>query len=97
MMTKESMLKILNESKQELINKYRVKKVGLFGSFVKNKQKIDSDIDVLVDFNEEADLFDLSGLALFLEQRFKRKVDVVSQDALRKELKRRILKEVIYL
>ncbi len=50
---------------------------------VPNKE---SDIDVLVDFQEDADLLDLVGLGLFLEERLGRRVDVVPRKALRKEI-----------
>ena len=51
--------------------------------------------DVLVDFADDADLFDLVGLGLFLEEKLGRKVDVVPRRALRKELRDRVLKEVV--
>jgi len=74
-----------------------VKNIGLFGSFIKGEQKRASDIDVLVDFDERADFFDLVGLGLFLEDKIKEKVDVVPQRALRKELRDAILEEVYFI
>ena len=72
-----------------------MREVGLFGSFVREQQSEASDIDVLVDFDEKADPFDLVGLALFLEDRLQRKVDVVSKSALREELRESVLQEVV--
>ena len=97
MMSKEEILRMLGQLKEEIKGRYKVERIGLFGSFVKEAQKKGSDIDILAEFKEDADLFDLLGLALFLEGKLNQKVDVVSEDALRKELKKSIMKEVAYL
>ena len=97
MLTRETILKILNEIKRELINKYKVKEVGLFGSYLEDEQKETSDIDILVEFEENADLFDFVGLSLFLEDKFKKKVDIASKTALRNEIKENVLQRVIYI
>jgi predicted nucleotidyltransferase len=73
-----------------------VKKIGLFGSYLRGEQKEGSDIDILTDFRDDADLIDLVGLALFLEERLQQKVDIVPENALREELKELILKDVVY-
>ena len=93
---KEEILSILKNLKSEIKTKYRVKNLGLFGSYVKKEQQEASDIDILVDFEEDADLFHLIGLSLFLEENFNVKVDVVSKSALKEELRDNILQEVIY-
>ena len=93
---KEEILSILKNLKSEIKTKYRVKNLGLFGSYVKKEQKETSDLDILVEFEEDADLFHLVGLTLFLEENFNIKVDVVSKSALKKELRENILHEVIY-
>jgi len=92
----EEILKKLKGIKPEAKKRYRVKEIGLFGSFVRSEQIETSDIDILVEFEEKADLFDLVGLALFLEEKLKRKVDVVPKAALRDELKGYILQEAVY-
>ncbi len=96
MLSKKEILTILTNLKTELKNRYKVKQLGLFGSYVSEENKEISDIDILVDFEEGADLFNFTGLSLFLEEKFKCKVDVVPRNALRKELKDNILKSVIY-
>ncbi len=93
---KEEILSIVKNLKSEIKTKYRVKNLGLFGSYVKKEQQEASDIDILVDFEEDADLFHLIGLSLFLEENFNVKVDVVSKSALKEELRDNILQEVIY-
>ena len=91
----EDVLIRLRELKPEVTARFKVKEIGLFGSFVRGEQSGRSDIDVLVEFEEEADLFDLVGMALFLEERLQRKVDVVPKRALRPELQEPVLGEVI--
>jgi predicted nucleotidyltransferase len=97
MKSKEEILKILDGIKKEAKRKYKVEKIGLFGSFAMESQKPGSDIDVLVRFKENADLFDLIGLAMFLEEKLGQKVDVVPEAALRYELRESVLKQVAYV
>lgn len=96
-MSTEQLLMRLRELKPEIAARYKVKEIGLFGSFVRGEQGRVSDIDVLVDFEEEADLFDLVGLALFLEETLQQEVDVVPKSALRAELRESVLREVVPL
>ncbi|MEE9377867.1 MAG: nucleotidyltransferase family protein [Candidatus Lokiarchaeia archaeon] len=96
MLNKEVILKRLTNLKPELKNKYKVSELGLFGSYANGEPQEFSDIDILADFEEGADLFDFIGLSLFLEEEFECKVDVVSKNALREELKDNILKTVIF-
>lgn len=68
---------ILSRNK-ELLKKYRVKKIGLFGSFVRDESNNESDIDLLVDFEEKS--FDnFIGLVFELEKIFGRKVDLLTE------------------
>ena len=75
--------------------RYKAREIGLFSSFVRGEQNASSDIDLLVEFDEEADLFDLIGLTLYLEEILQRHVDVVPRRALRTELQEAVLREVI--
>jgi predicted nucleotidyltransferase len=93
----EDLLTKLKELKPKLAALYKAREIGLFGSFVRGEQSADSDIDLLVEFDEEADLFDLVGLALFLEEELQRKVDVVPKSALRAEIRDSVLREVVTL
>ena len=94
--SKEEILDKLKNVKKELKIKYKVKSIGLFGSYVSNKQTATSDIDLLVEFDNDADLFHFVGLSRYLEEIFNTKVDVISKPSLKEELKQRILEEVIY-
>lgn len=94
-MNKTKVLKILADLKGEIRQKYKAHVKGIFGSFARGEQKETSDIDILVDFEEDADLFDFTGLALFLEEKLKLNVDIVPEKSLRKEIKSSVLKEVV--
>ena len=94
--SKEEILDKLKIVKEKLKNQYKVKNIGLFGSYVSNKQKDVSDIDFLVEFEEDADLIHFIGLSRYLEELFNIKVDVVSKPSLKEEIKQHILQEVIY-
>lgn len=94
-MNKTKILKILADLKGEIRQKYKVQIKGIFGSYARGEQKDTSDIDILVDFEEDADPFDFTGLALFLEEKLNIHVDIIPEKSLRKEIKRSVLKEVI--
>ena len=85
----------INYLKEDIRKKYRAEVVGIFGSFVRGEEKETSDIDVLVEFSEDADLFDFVGLSIFLEEKLGRRVDVVPRDTLRAELQEVILGEAV--
>ena len=94
--SKEKILKTLKNLKDDLNKVYKVKTIGLFGSYVNNKQKDASDIDFLVEFEDDADLFHLVSLSRYLEDIFNVRVDVASKSSLKEDLKQSILQEVIY-
>jgi uncharacterized protein len=91
----EQILSKLRDLKPEIRERFKAKEIQLFGSSVRGKQREDSDIDVLVEFEEAADLFDLVGLANFLEEQLQRKVDVVPKRAIREEFRDSILSEAV--
>jgi len=76
----DEIIRILKENRDVLI-KYGVKKIGLFGSFVRNEQKDNSDIDFLVEF-EKPNFDDFMDLAFFLEDLFGRKVELITNGSL---------------
>jgi len=91
----EQIIKILKELEKPIKNEYKAEIVGLFGSYARGEQKEGSDVDIMVRFIEGATLFDFVGLADFLEEKLNLRVDVVSERAIRDELKDQILKEVV--
>lgn len=78
-------------------SRYGVQKVGLFGSFVRDQQQMTSDIDILVSFNRDIDLFEFLDLRDFLQSRLETKVDLVMESALKPAIGKRILAEVEYV
>ena len=93
--SKHSVLTELKALLPELVTRYKVQGLELFGSVVREEQHEKSDIDLLVEFGENADMLDLIGLSLFLEEKLKRKVDVVPKRALRTELQSAVLADAI--
>jgi uncharacterized protein len=91
----QQLLSKLRDLKPEFARRFRVTEIQLFGSSIRGEQREDSDIDVLVEFEEGADLFDLAGLGNFLEEQLQRKVDVVPKRALREEFRDSILRETL--
>ena len=86
---------ILASSKPELRKRYKVRELSIFGSYSRGEQKKKSDVDILVRFNPNATLFDFVGLGNYLEEKLKLKVDVVSENGIRPELKSSIVKDVV--
>ncbi len=91
-MTKEDINRVLFLNR-EILKKYRVKSISLFGSYVRNEQKEESDIDFLVDFQEGATLFEFVELQDSLSELLAKKVSIVSRRGLSKYIGPYILKE----
>lgn len=95
MRTLEEIIEIISNLKKEVKQKYKAEIIGIFGSFVRGEQKKQSDVDILVKFYENATLFDFVRLSLFLQEKLGLNVDVVPQDAIKKELREKIMNEVV--
>jgi len=91
-MTKEDINRVLFFNR-EILKKYRVKSISLFGSYVRNEQKKESDIDFLVDFQEGATLIDFVELQDSLSELLAKNVSIVSKRGLSKYIGPYILKE----
>ena len=85
----------LRENKPVLEEKYKVKTLGVFGSYVRGEQKEGSDLDILVEFQEPVGLFEFMELEEFLGKNTGIKVDLVSRKALKPRIGKHILEEVI--
>jgi predicted nucleotidyltransferase len=86
---------ILKKELPELAARYRVKSLGVFGSYVNKHATRRSDLDILVEFDKTPNLFEFMDLEEHLERVLKVKVDLVSRQALRGEIGKRILDEVV--
>lgn len=97
-MTKlERIEKILKRQKPILKKKYKIKELGIFGSYIRGDYKKGSDLDLLVDFSEIPGLFKFVEIGDYLSEIAGVKVDLVMRDALKPSLKRYIIKEVKYI
>jgi predicted nucleotidyltransferase len=88
---------ILRKNKKLLQEKYRIKSIGIFGSYSKGRATKRSDIDILVEFFEPPDIFEFIKVERFLEKLLGLKVDLVTPNALKPLIKNEILKETIYI
>jgi len=95
--TIKEIINTLNSFRAIIRKEYKAEVIGLFGSYVRGEQKETSDIDVIVKFLDDASLFDLVGLADFLEEKLGIKVDIVPIDTIRTEIKEDILREAVYI
>ncbi|HHT9120312.1 MAG TPA: nucleotidyltransferase family protein [Candidatus Hypogeohydataceae bacterium YC41] len=88
---------ILTKHKSELRERFRVKEIGIFGSYVRGEQRKKSDADILVEFEEPIGLFKFLELEEYLEGLLNVKVDLVSKKALKPRIGQYILKEVVFI
>lgn len=88
---------VLLQHKAELRHKFKVKNIGVFGSYVRGEQKRASDVDVLVEFEEPVGLFEFMALENYLSDLLGVKVDLVSKKALKPHIGERILQEVVMI
>ena len=95
MLNTTQILSKLRVLKPEVLTRYRVNSLALFGSAARGTHTSTSDIDVLVDFDESATLFELVGLGQYLEEQLECKVDVVPRRALRPESRENVLREAV--
>jgi predicted nucleotidyltransferase len=96
MISKSTVIERLNELKPFLQKEYSVKSIGLFGSFSDNSFSDDSDIDILVEFEKPIG-WKFFTLEIYLEKTFGRKIDLVTKNALKDQIKDKILKQVKYI
>ena len=97
MKTLDEIREILKDNKDALKEQFGVSQLGLFGSYLRGEQNPESDLDILVDFDEPVGLFELMDLNDQLEKLIGMKVDLVTRGALKPYIGKRILSEVSYL
>jgi hypothetical protein len=93
----EEIKKKLEELKPSLIEEFKVKTIGIFGSYIKGEQKEKSDFDILVEFEDSANLslLDFIGLENYLSEVLGVKVDLVEKSTLKPRIGKHILAEVV--
>ncbi len=85
------------EPEGHIFVRYKVKEIGLFGSYVHGEEKEESDHDILVEFYDTISLFDFVELENYLEEILDVKVDLVMESALKPRIGRYIKKKVVYV
>ncbi len=89
-------MKILNKNMDYMRKEFSVRKIGVFGSYIKDSANSNSDIDILVEF-EKKTFYNYMDLKFFLEDLFGKKVDLVISDAIKKRIQPAILRETQYI
>ena len=90
-------IKSLLLKNQKLLKEFGVKRIGLFGSYLHNQETDESDIDLLVDADENMSLLRFAELQNRLSEIFNHKIDLVSINGISKYIKPTVMKEVEYV
>ena len=96
-MSRQAILQVLADNKQVLMARFGVTRLALFGSSVRDTARADSDVDVLVAFDGPATSERYFGVQFFLEDLLGKPVDLVTEKALRAELRPFIEKEAVHV
>jgi predicted nucleotidyltransferase len=96
MMTREDIIIKLGEIKPLLKEEYFVKNIGVFGSFSDDTSTEESDIDLLVEFDKPIG-WKFFSLEIYLEKIFGRKIDLVTRNGLKEQIRDQILNQVNYI
>jgi uncharacterized protein len=98
MKTKDQILMFLVQNKDLFRNKYHIVRIGFFGSYARDEQNIDSDIDLLVEFEDNTqELYDLKlQLKDFFLKSLGIEIDICREKYIKPRIKKQILKETIY-
>jgi predicted nucleotidyltransferase len=93
----EEIKNIIQKEKAMLIEKHKIKEIGIFGSYVRGEQNHNSDIDILVSFEEFPGLIEFIDIENKLSEELGIKVDLVTKSGLKPEIGRHILREALWL
>jgi predicted nucleotidyltransferase len=88
-------ISILRQQLPEISRKYKVSYLGIFGSYVRGEQEPESDLDILVEFEEAPSFFEYIRLEDYLSEILGVKVDLVMKSALKPAIGKHILEEVV--
>lgn len=98
MLTTQNIMQFLTENKEYFRKEFHVSKIGLFGSFARGEQRSDSDIDILIEIeNDTQNIYDLKWeLREYLQKKLNRNVDVCSEKHIKSFAKEMVLRDAIY-
>lgn len=94
-MKEQLMLERLRANREVLASRFDVCWMGVFGSVSRDEARPESDVDILVSFQGPATFDGYFGLKFFLEELLEREVDLVTDKALRSELRERVEKDLV--
>ncbi|MCX6243167.1 MAG: nucleotidyltransferase domain-containing protein [Bacteroidetes bacterium] len=96
MIDKENITNLLKANKLDLLARYHLKSIGIFGSFTREDFKDDSDIDILIDYEQPIGI-EFIDLAEELEKILNLKVDLVSKNGVKPKYLEEIQKDLVYV
>ncbi len=96
-MTKNEIIDFLKSNKEYLHKNFGVISIGLFGSFAKDRDRIDSDIDIAVEIESKNKFRSFFSLKYYLEEHFKKEVNLGIESSLKPLVKQHIKNEIIYV
>ncbi|MBI4946851.1 MAG: nucleotidyltransferase domain-containing protein [Bacteroidetes bacterium] len=99
MLNRQDLLSFLRDNKEYLQKHFHLTKVGIFGSFAREQQTPESDIDLLIEMEEETkNIFDLKWeMREFFKKQFNREVDICNAKYIKPYAKPYILRDAIYV
>lgn len=84
----------VNKKIIDYLIRYKPNRIGIFGSYARNEDNSNSDIDILIDFKDKISLFDLGGIKYELSEILNRPVDIVTENGLNKRLRNSVMKDL---
>jgi predicted nucleotidyltransferase len=84
----------VNKKIIDYLIRYKPNRIGIFGSYARKEDHSNSDIDILIDFQDKISLFDLGGIKYDLSEILKRPVDIVTEKGLNKRLRNSVMKDL---
>lgn len=96
-MKKQHVIELLKSVKPELVERFGIARIAIFGSVARNEANKGSDVDILVSFSEKVNSKNFFGLQFYLEDQLHTQIDLVTENSVRDELKPHITKDAIYV
>jgi len=97
MLNKEMICTLLRTKKDEMNKQYGVTRIGLCGSYARDEQREDSDIDIVVELESANTFRSFFGLKFYLEEMFGQQVDLGIEHAIKPAVRENILKTIRYV
>lgn len=96
MVSKDKLLTILKKELPYLSEQFSVNNIGIFGSYSRNDQTPESDLDILVEFIKPVGFLKFFDLEEYLTERLGMKIELLSSDAIKPLIEKNILADIVY-